>query len=143
MTDRTYRWERRRPGRRVHVLNPETGHVWCKLENMQRKRAFDSEGTAKPPGRKTCKNCLDLAEREAGGHPKNNGQPVYSSEYQEPSLAVLLGERLAEEGPDLFVTVPKAGKRERQARITRCPKGHRLKHSKVKYVKPFDDPLPW
>ena len=98
---RTYRWERRRPGRRVHVLNPETGHVWCKLENMQRKRAFDSEGTAKPPGRKTCKNCLDLAERAAGGHPKNNGQPVYSSEYQEPSLGVLLGERLAEEGPDL------------------------------------------
>lgn len=34
------------------------------------------------------------------GFDPETGQSVYSSEYQEPSLGVLLGERLAEEGPD-------------------------------------------
>ena len=55
---------------------------------MQRKRAFDSEGTAKPPGREVCNNCLDLIERN-------------ETDFQEPNLAIILGERLAEEGPDL------------------------------------------
>ncbi len=82
-------------------MNPETERTYCQTENVRRKKPLDGKGPERPPGRETCKNCLDLAEREAGGHPKNNGQPVYSSEYQEPSLGVLLGERLAEEGPDL------------------------------------------
>ncbi len=129
MPDRTYRWEGRRPGRKVHVLNSGTGRVWCKLENMQRKRAFDSEGTALPPGRKTCKNCLDLAERGV-------------ADYREPDVRVLIGERLAEEGPDLFAIAPKPRKLGRQARPARRAKGHKPKHSKVKHVRTFNDDLP-
>ena len=128
MTDRTYRWEGRRPGRRVHVLNPETGRVWCKLENMKRKRAFDSEGTALPLGRRVCANCISLEGRDV-------------TDYREPSLGVLPGERLAEEGPDLFtyVAAPKPRKWKRPARSA---DGQKPKRSKVKYATPFNDDLP-
>ena len=139
MVDRVYRWEGRRPGRKTHILNPATGKTWCQLENMQRKRALDSEGTALPPSRQTCKNCRDLAERGV-------------ADYREPSLAVLMGERLdeeglghaadASEGAGLFDTAPKPRERERLPRVVRCPEGRKPKRSKVKHARPFDDPLP-
>ena len=106
MTGRVYQWEGRRPGRRVHISNPETGRVWCKLENMQRKRAFDSEGTAFPPGRMVCKNCTDLEERN-------------EPDFQEPNIKVLLGERIVGIELDLFVDAPEPKKRKKQTRVVR------------------------
>ena len=129
MTDRTYRWEGRRPGRRVHILNPAMGKTWCKLENMQRKRAFDSEGTALPPERKICRNCLDLEGRN-------------ETDFQEPNIKVFLGERLAGVELDLFAPVVEPKKRKRQTRIIRHPKERKAKCSKVKYPRPFNDDLP-
>lgn len=88
MTDRTFIWITGKSSRKAHIMNPETERTFCQTENVRRKKPLDGKGPEKPPGRRVCNNCLDLIERN-------------ESNFQEPSLGVLLGERLAEEGPDL------------------------------------------
>ena len=88
MTDRTFIWITGKSSRRAHIMNPETERTYCQTENVRRTKPLDGKGPEKPPGRRLCGNCLDLIERN-------------ESNFQEPSLGVLLGERLAEEGPDL------------------------------------------
>ena len=131
MTDRTFIWITGKSSRRVHVMNPRTEQTFCQTENVRRKKPLDGKGPEKPPGRRLCNNCLDLIER--------NG-----TNFQEPSLGVLLGERLTEEGPDLFTinVVPEPKKRQRQVRPVHQPKGQKPKRSKIKYDRPFNDDLP-
>ena len=166
MTDRTFIWITGKSSRRAHIMNPMTERTYCQTENVKRKKPLDGRGPEKPPGRQLCGNCLDLIERD-------------KTDYQEPRLSVILGERLAEEGPvdpnvsqgkQTDLTSPGQGKlpdipsqtkatyrkharienerrdaykRERLPRIVRCPKARKPKRSKVKYERPFDDPLPW
>ncbi len=139
MTDRTFIWITGKSSRKAHIMNPKTERTYCQTENVRRKKPLDGKGPEKPPGRRACKNCLDLAERGV-------------ADYREPSLAVLMGERLVEEGlghaadasegPGLFDTTPKPRERERLPRVVRCPEGRKPKRSKIKYDRPFNDDLP-
>ncbi len=86
-------------------------------------------------------------------------QIVDGGKYKEPSLAVLMGERLAETEPELFDgimapgpaaradrTFPAGGKkwkRAKQVRRVYRSKGRKPKRSAVKDPRPFDDDLPW
>ena len=141
-----YLWRPNKRGQRVHILDFETGRTFCQVENCGGK-SFDGRGAETPPARRLCGNCVDLTGR-------NN------TNYQEPSLAVLLGERLAETEPELFyegrgkrdtcvrfghvsTVVPKPSKRGKQARPARRSKGGKPKRSKTKYPLPFNDALPW
>ncbi len=80
------------------------------------------------------------------------------ADCQEPSLAVLLGERLAETEPELFAGtmapkpertdltsshLAKKWKRGKQARPVNRSAGRKPRRSTAKYLKPFDDDLPW
>ena len=137
--DRRYLWRANKASRRVHIENPETERAYCQVENCGGK-PFDGRGAGIPLGRRVCRNCTDLAERD-------------EADYREPSLAVLMGERLAEEGSGKFnAGVPFGGastiaskpwKRKKQVRPANRLKGRRPKRSNVKYPRPFDDDLPW
>ncbi len=131
MTDRLYLWRIRKRTYRVHIENPETERAFCQVEKCGGK-TFDGRGETAPPGREICRNCLDLAER-----------PV--ADYREPDVRVLMGERLAEVEPELFASIETSGPWKRHTRMPqgRRAKGHKAKRSKVKYERPFDDPLPW
>ena len=142
--DRRYLWRVNKPGHRVHILDSETGRAYCQAENCGGK-PFDGKGAEIPAGRRLCGNCTDLAGRN-------------EANYGEPSLAVLMGERLAEVEPELFADtvtptpaartyltsdrVPKLT-RGKQARPARRLKGRKPKRSTAKYARPFNDALPW
>ncbi len=84
-------------------------------------------------------------------------QIVDGGKYKEPSLAALMGERIAETELELFsstvapepertdLTSPRQGKwkRGKQARRVNRSKGRKPRRSTVKHPRPFDDPLPW
>ena len=140
---RTYIWRASKSSRRVHILNSETGRTFCQVENCGGK-PFDGRGAEIPTGRRLCGNCIDLAGRDA-------------TDYRESSLAVLLGERLAETEPELFdeggskcrvdatferacTVAPKPWKRKKQMRPAH---GGKPKRSEAKYPRPFNDDLPW
>ena len=143
--DRLYLWRVSKRGHRVHIENPETERAYCQVENCGGK-PFDGRGTDIPPDRRLCRNCIDLEGRN-------------ETNYQEPSLAVLMGERLAETGLDLFASTRaakpwKRGKPTRPAHRSKrqCPKLpngapafhlRKPKRSNVKYARPFNDDLPW
>ena len=125
-------------------MSTATGRTFCQVENCGGK-PFDGRGAEIPAGRRLCGNCIDLAGRER-------------IDYQEPSLAVLMGERLAETEPELFASTmalkPERAdltssdrqmkwKRGKQVRRVHRSKGRKLKRSTVKHPRPFDDPLPW
>ena len=126
----SYLWRASKRGHRVHILDSETGRTFCQVENCGGK-PFDGRGAEIPPGRRLCQNCADLA-----GRPETN--------YGEPNLAVLMGERLAETEPELFAgtTVPKPRKRKLQTWPAHRPRGRKPKRSNVKYTMPFNDDLP-
>ena len=141
--DRQYLWRINKRGHRVHILDSETGRTHCQVENCGGK-PFDGKGAEIPDGRRLCQNCPDLAGRN-------------EANYGEPSLAVLMGERLAEVEPELFAgtvapkperankPLPASGKkwkRAKQARPAYRPKGIKPKRSNVKYHMPFNDDLP-
>ena len=130
--DTSYLWRAAKRGQRVHVENPGTGQAYCQAENCSGGKAFDGRGAEIPAGRRLCGNCIDLAGRN-------------EVDYGEPSLAVLLGERLAETEPELFTSTvaPKPWKRGKQARAVYRPRGRKPRRSTVKHPRPFDDPLPW
>ena len=123
-------WRASKRGHRVHIENPETGRTCCQVENCG-GRPFDGKGAAVPPGRRLCGNCIDLAGRD-------------KTDYREPDLRVLMGERLAEVEPELFAStvVPKPRQRKKQARAVSKSKGRKIKRGGVKYHKPFNDDLP-
>ena len=141
----SYLWRANKRGHRVHIQNPETGRTFCQVENCGGK-PFDGKGPGIPDGRRLCQNCADLVGRN-------------EADYREPSLAVLMGERLAETEPGLFLSTAaarpaartdltsshggKKWKRKKQVRPVNRSQGHKPKRSKVKYLRPFDDPLPW
>ena len=129
--DRLYLWRASKRGHRVHIENPETGRAWCQVENCG-GRPFDGKGVEVPNGRQLCGNCIDLAGQD-------------KADYREPSLAVLMGERLAEVEPELFASTvaPKPRQRTKQARPAHKSKGRKPKRSSVKYARPFNDDLPW
>ncbi len=141
--DRQYLWRANKRGHRVHIENPETARTFCQVENCGGK-PFDDRGSEIPSGRRICGNCVDLASRD-------------KTDYREPSLAVLLGERLAETEPGLFDgndTTPslrtpnhpiarKPWKRAEQARPVNRSKAHKPNRSTVKHPRPFNDDLPW
>ena len=144
--DRLYLWRASKRGQRVHIEDIATGRAYCQMENCGGK-PLDGRGAEIPPGRRVCGNCIDLAGRN-------------EAKYQEPSLAVLLGERLAETESELFyegrgksdvddrfghvsTVAPKPWKRGRQARPACRLKGRKPKRSTAKYARPFNDALPW
>ncbi len=129
--DRLYLWRAGKRGHRVHIENPETERAYCQVENCGGK-PLDGRGAEVPAGRRICGNCIDLAGRN-------------ETDYRELSLAVLMGERLAETEPELFASAvaPKPRERKQPARPVSRPKGRKPKRSNVKYPKPFDDDLPW
>ena len=89
--DRLYLWRAGKRGHRVHLENPETGRTFCQTENCGGK-PLDGRGAEIPSGRRLCGNCLDLAGRN-------------ETDYREPDIRVLLGERLAEVEPELFAGI--------------------------------------
>ena len=131
LTGRLYLWRVNKTGRRCHILNPKTERTYCQVENCGGK-SFDGRGAEIPPGRRLCGNCIDLAGRN-------------EANYQEPSLAVLLGERLADVEPELFavVSASRPRKRAKQARPVNRSKGRKTRRGEVKYPRPFNDDLPW
>ena len=130
--DRLYLWRVRKRGHRVHIENPETERAYCQAENCSGGKPFDGRGVDIPPGRRLCGNCTDLAGRN-------------EADYREPDIRVLLGERLAEVEPELFASTvaPKPQERKRPTRPVNRPKWRKPKRSNVKYLRPFDDDLPW
>ena len=144
--DTSYLWRAAKLGQRVHIQNPKTGQAYCQAENCSSGKPFDGRGPGIPDGRRLCQNCADLANRSA-------------TDYREPSLAVLMGERIAETEPGLFgstvalrpagrarlllPTVGKKWKRGKQGRPVNRSKGRKPKRGNVKHPRPFDDPLPW
>ncbi len=130
--DTLYLWRVSKRGHRVHTENPETGQAYCQAENCSGGKPFDGRGEEVPAGRRVCANCIDLAGR-------NN------TDYQEPDLRVLLGERLAETEPELLggAVIPKPRKRKQPTRPANRPKWRKPKRSNVKYLRPFNDDLPW
>ena len=146
MTERLYLWRTSKRGHRAHIQNPETGRAYCQVENCGGK-PFDGKGAEIPAGRRLCGNCVDLTGRN-------------EADYREPSLAVLMGERMAETEPELFyegrgksdvddrfghvsTVAPKLWKRKKQAQPARRLKGRKAKRSTAKYARPFNDALPW
>ena len=141
--EKRYLWRVRKHGQRVHIENPETERAYCQVENNGGK-PFDGRGAEIPAGRRLCGNCIDLAGR-------------VEPNYAEPGIRVLMGEKLAESEPELFVstvapeperpglTFPgvKKWKRRKQVRPAHRPKWGKPKRSDVKYSRPFDDDLPW
>ncbi len=129
---RLYLWRASKRSQRVHVENPETVRAHCQAENCSGGELFDGKGAEIPPGRRLCGNCTDLAGRG-------------KTDYREPDIRVLLGERLAEVEPMLFASTvaPRSGTREKQARPAHRSKGRQPKRSNVKYLRPFNDDLPW
>ena len=144
--NRRYLWRVNKPGHRVHILDSETGRTFCQVEKCGGK-PFDGRGAEVPPGRRLCQNCTDLAGRN-----KVN--------YREPSLAVLMGERMAETEPELFyegrgksdvddrfghvsTVAPKPWEQKKQAWPAHRSKGRKPKRSTAKYARPFNDALPW
>ena len=130
-TGRRYFWRASKRGQRVHIENPETERTFCQVENCGGK-PFDGRGEEIPTGRRLCQNCGDLAGRD-------------ETDYREPDLRVLLGERVADVKPELFTSAvaPLSRKRGKQARPVNRSKGRKPKRSTAKHPKPFDDPLPW
>ena len=156
--DRSYLWRASKTSRRVHILDSETGRTYCQVENCGGK-AFDGKGAEVPAGRRLCRNCIDLTRRE-------------KADYREPSLAVLLGERIAETEPELAYEgggkwsvdgsfghasavvskpertdltsnrVPKLTRGEQAQPVNRS-RGRKPKRSNVKHPRPFNDDLPW
>lgn len=127
----SYLWRISKRGQRAHIENPETGRAFCQVENCGGK-PLDGKGAEVPAGRRLCGNCTDLAGRD-------------KTDYREPDIRVLLGERLAEVEPELFpsAVVPEPRKRKKQARRVNRSKGRKIKRSKTKYPLPFNDALPW
>ena len=127
----SYLWRASKPGQRVHIQNPETERAYCQVENCG-GRPLDGRGAEIPAGRRICGNCIDLACRN-------------ETDYREPDVRVLMGERLAETEPALFASTVEPGswKREKQAWPTRRSKGRKARRSNVKHPRPFNDPLPW
>ena len=128
---RRYLWRAGKRGHRAHIQNPETGRTFCQVENCG-GRPLDGRGAEVPAGRRLCGNCTDLAGRN-------------EANYQEPSLAVLMGERLADVEPELFAgtVTPEPCKRAKQVRPARRSRGRKPKRSNVRYPRPFNDALPW
>ena len=141
-----YLWRTTKHAQRAHIQNPETGRAYCQAENCSGK-PFDSRGGEIPDGRRVCQNCADLAGRN-------------EADYREPSLAVLMGEQMAETEPELFyedrgksdvddrfghvsTVAPRPWKQKKQARRVNRSKGRKIKRSKTKYPLPFNDALPW
>ena len=134
--DRRYLWQAGKHSRRVHIENPETDRTFCQTENGSGK-PLDGKGAEIPAGRRLCGNCIDLAGRD-------------EADYREPSLAVLLGERIAETEPvnqSLGTTGFLAGtaepKRPKRGKRVNRSKAHRPKRGHVKHHMPFNDDLPW
>ena len=119
-----YLWRIRKRGHRAHVENPRTGQAYCQAENCSGGKPFDGRGEEAPTGRPVCKNCAELLGRN-------------KTDYREPDILVLMGERLAETEPELFATTaaPKPWTQNR-------PKKHKPKRSNAKCAKPFNDSLP-
>ena len=145
--DRRYLWRASKHAQRVHIENPETERAYCQTENCSGGKPFDGRGAEIPTGRRVCQNCADLAGRS-------------ETDYREPDIRVLMGERMAETEPELFyegrgksdvddrfghvsTVAPKPWKRGRQARPARRLKGRKPKRSTAKYARPFNDALPW
>ena len=146
---RRYLWQTGKARRRVHIENLGTDRTFCQTENGGGK-PLDGRGTEVPAGRRLCRNCTDLEERD-------------ESSYAEPDVRVLMGERIAEVEPELFAStvVPapertdftvrgpgqsygrKKWKRAKQARPAHRPRARKPKRSTAKYARPFDDDLPW
>ncbi len=133
--DTSYLWRASKRGQRVHIQNPETGRAYCQAENCSGGKPFDGRGAEIPAGRRVCGNCADLAGRD-------------KTDYREPDIRVLLGERLAEVEPELFTSTvaPESGrtdltsvhrgpkwKRGKQARPVNRSRGRQLKCSDVKH----------
>ena len=139
MTDKAYLWRVSKSGHRVHIENSETGQARCQAENASGGKPFDGRGAEVPAGRRLCRNCIDLV-----------GQA--KTDYREPDIRVLLGERLADVEPSLgdSAEAAKPWKWRKQA-APAAPKTHftmkrvsrKPKRSNVKYARPFDDDLPW
>ncbi len=80
-------------------------------------------------------------------------QIVDDGKYKEPSLAVLMGEKIAETEPELFAAAPEPeradltsshhGKTWKRGKQTNGPEGHRPRRSNAKHPRPFDDDVPW
>ena len=130
-TNRLYLWRISKRGHRVHIENPETERAYCQAENCSGGKPFDGRGAEIPPGRRLCGNCIDLAGRG-------------EADYREPDVRVLMGERLPVP-PNTKSTshLPQPWKREKQARPVNRSKGRKPKRSNAKYLRPFNDDLPW
>ena len=128
--DRLYLWRERKRGQRAHIENPETERAYCQVENCGGK-PLDGKGVDIPAGRQLCGNCADLAGRN-------------ETDYREPDLRVLMGERMAETTPELFTSTvaPKPQERKRPTRPSNRSNVRKPKRSKVKHHKPFNDDLP-
>ena len=129
--DRRYLWRVRKRGHRVHIENLETERAYCQVENCG-GRPLDGRGTEIPPGRRLCGNCVDLTGRN-------------ETDYREPDIRVLLGERMAEVEPMLFASTvaPKPWKRKKQAWPARRSKGRKARRGEAKHPRPLNDDLPW
>ena len=131
MSDPLYLWRASKRGHRVHIEDPETGRTFCQVENCG-GRPLDGRGVKIPAGRRLCGNCIDLAGRD-------------KTDYREPDVRVLMGERLAEAEPELLTSAvaPEPWRPKKQTRPANRLKGCRPRRSNVKCARPFDDPLPW
>ncbi|MCH8113094.1 MAG: hypothetical protein IH905_14265 [Proteobacteria bacterium] len=141
-----YLWRTTKHAQRAHIQNPETGRAYCQVEKCGGK-PFDGRGADIPDGRRLCQNCADLAGRS-------------EADYREPDIRVLLGERMAETESELFyegrgksdvddrfghvsTVVPESRKRKKQVWPAHRSKARKPKRSNVKYLRPFNDDLPW
>ena len=138
--DRLYLWRAGKHGHRVHIQNAGTERTYCQVENCGGK-PFDGRGAEIPSGRRLCGNCTDLAGRDTV---KNLRAGIFKSEadYREPSLAVLLGEQMAETEPELFVGTASSRTRARKKQVRPAHSG-KPRRNEAKYPRPFNDDLPW
>ena len=128
-TEKQYLWRASKRGHRVHIENPETERAYCQVENCGGK-LLDGRGAEVPAGRRICGNCIELAGRN-------------ETDYREPDIRVLMGERLAETEPELFAiaAAPKPREREKQTKVVHRLKAGKTKPGKVKHQKsPGDRP---
>lgn len=75
----TYAWWGERPKRPQHIID-DSGKSLCQLENIKRRkkfRPFTGQSETPSPDLQVCANCLAI------------------SQAREPSLSVLMGERVA------------------------------------------------
>lgn len=130
--DGLYLWRVRKRGQRIHIENPETKRAYCQVKNCSGGKPLDGRGAEIPAGRRVCGNCIDLVGRE-------------KDDYQEPSLAVLMGERMVDVEPELFASAvaPKPRERKKPTRPSNGSNVRKPKRSNVKYLNPFNDDLPW